>query len=159
MKVLLIDNLDNQLLELKQELNRIRAKFTYVNRLNKAISALAKHKFTVVICTAVVDNNNADSIFAMIAKKFPSIVRVLVCENEQQTQANVHHCFIQPIASKAVIKNIAQLVNNNQAITKDVIVKTVVNIKIWLQLSDLIGPKSSDKKTLLLPKPFTLLMC
>jgi putative nucleotidyltransferase with HDIG domain len=151
MKILLIDNLDNQLLDLKHELHRTRAKFAHVNSLNAAISALAQHKFNIVICTAVIGNNNAGSIFEMIAKKFPSIVRILVSENEQQAQDNVHYCFLQPIASKAVIKKIAQLANNNQAITKDVIVKTVASIKtlpsppkVYLQLNAILKARNTD---------------
>lgn len=151
MKILLIDNLDNQLLDLKHELHRTRAKFAHVNSLNTAISALAQHKFNVVICTAVVDNSDGDIIFEMIAKKFPSIVRILVRKNEQQAQDNVHYCFVQPMACKAIIKTIAQLASTNQAITKDVIVKTVANIKtlpsppkVYLQLNAILKSRSTD---------------
>ena len=59
MKILLIDNTENQLLELKQDLIKSRAKFAHVNGLNAAISALSKHKFTVVICAAIVDKNSS----------------------------------------------------------------------------------------------------
>jgi putative nucleotidyltransferase with HDIG domain len=151
MKILLIDNLDNQLLELKHELHKTRAKFAHVNSLNAGISALSQHKFNVVICAAIVDDSNGNVIFEMVAKQFPSIVRILVNENEQQAQNNVHYCFVQPIACKTIIKTIAQLANNNQAITKDIIVKTVANIKtlpsppkVYLQLNAILKARNTD---------------
>jgi putative nucleotidyltransferase with HDIG domain len=153
MKILLIDNTENQLLELKQDLIKSRAKFAHVNGLNAAISALSKHKFTVVICAAIVDKNDGNTIFEMIAKKFPTIVRILISDNEQHTQHNAHYSFAQPIECKTIVSTIANLANNNKAITQDIIVKTVANIKtlpsppkVYMQLNAILKESNTDSQ-------------
>ncbi len=151
MKILLIDNIDNQLLELKQELVRSRAKLAHVTGLNAAVSALAQHQFNVVICAAIVDNNDGNAIFEMVAKKFPAIVRILIDDNEQKAQCIAHYCFAQPLECKTIVSTIAQLASNNQAITKDIIVKTIANIKVlpsppkvYMQLNAALKDRNTD---------------
>ena len=153
MKILLIDNNDNQLLELKQELHKSRAQFAHVTGLNAAVSALSQHQFNVVICTAMVDNSKGNAIFEMIAKKFPAIVRILIDSNEQQEQSAVHYCFAKPLACQTIIKTITQLSKNNQAITKDIIVKTIANIKVlpsppkvYMQLNSILKASNTDSQ-------------
>lgn len=151
MKILLIDNIDNKLLELKQELVKSRAKLAHVTSLNAAVSALSQHEFNVVICAAFVDNSNGDTIFEMIAKKFPTIVRILIDDNEQQAHHTAHYCFAQPLECRVIVNTIAQVANNNKAITKDIIVKTVANIKVlpsppkvYMQLNAVLKERNTD---------------
>lgn len=153
MKILIIDNVDNQLLELKQELLKSRAQFAHVNSLNSAISALSQHKFTVVICVSNVDKNDGNIIFDMIAKKFPTIVRILIRDNEQKANNSAHYCFAQPIECKSIISTMAKLAVNNAAITKDIIVKTVANIKtlpsppkVYMQLNAVLKDSNTDSQ-------------
>lgn len=153
MKILLIDNIENQLLELKQELVKPRADIAHVNGLNDAISALSRYKFNVVICTTIVDNNDGNSILHMIAKKFPTIVRILISDSEQHVNNSAHYCFAQPIECKTIISTIANLANNNKAITKDIIVKTVANIKtlpsppkVYMQLNAILKESSTGSQ-------------
>ena len=151
MKILLLDNVDGQLLELKQELHKSRAKLAHVTGLNAAVSALSKHQFNVVICPAIVDNSSANTILEMIAKQFPAIVRILVDDNEQPSKNIAHYCFKRPLAYRTIINTIAQLANNNQAITKDIIVKTIANIKVlpsppkvYMQLNAILKERNTD---------------
>ena len=153
MKILLIDNNENQLLELKQEFVRSRAKLAHVNGLNSAISALSKYNFNVVICAAIVEKNDGDTILDMIAKKFPTIVRILINDNEQQANTSAHYRFAQPIECKTIISTIANLANNNKAITKDIIVKTVANTKtlpsppkVYMQLNAVLKENNTDSQ-------------
>ena len=151
MKVLLIDNVDGQLLALKQALTKSRTKFAHVTGLNAAVSALSQHQFNVVICAGRVDNSNGDTILEMVSKKFPAIVRILIDNSEQQTHSIAHYCFAQPLACHVIVSTITQLSNNNQAITKDIIVKTIANIKIlpsppkvYMQLNAILKERNTD---------------
>ena len=151
MKVLLIDNLSGQLLALKQALTNSRAKFAHVTGLNAAVSALSQHQFNVVICAAMVDNSSGDAILEMVSKKFPTIVRILIDGNEQQPHSIAHYCFAQPLECRVIVSTITQLTNNNQAITKDIIVKTIANIKVlpsppkvYMQLNAILKERNSD---------------
>tara|TARA_R110000737_G_scaffold8173_1_gene23769 strand:+ start:3448 stop:4563 length:1116 start_codon:yes stop_codon:yes gene_type:complete len=151
MKILLIDNTENQLLELKQELHKSRAKFAHVTGLNAAVSALSQHQFNVVICAAIVDNSSGNTIFEMVAKKFPTIVRILIDDDMQPAQNIAHYCFAQPLECRTIINTIAQMANNNQAITKDIIVKTIANIKVlpsppkvYMQLNAILKERNTD---------------
>jgi len=151
MKVLLIDNVDGQLLALKQALTKSRTKFAHVTGLNAAVSALSQHQFNVVICAGMVDNSNGDTILEMVSKKFPAIVRILIDNSEQQTHSIAHYCFAQPLACHVIVSTITQLSNNNQAITKDIIVKTIANIKIlpsppkvYMQLNAILKERNTD---------------
>ena len=69
MKILLIDNLENHLLDLKRELLKSRAKFAHVSGLHAAVSALSQHQFNIVVCAADIDGSYGESILEMVAKK------------------------------------------------------------------------------------------
>lgn len=155
MKILLIDKLENQLLDLKQELHRSRAKFAHVTGLHAAVSALSQHPFNIVVCAAEVDGNDGRVVLEMIAKKFPKIVRILIDNDENKPQGIAHYCFAQPLDSKTIINIINKLANNNQAITKDIIVKTVANIKtlpsppkVYMQLNAVLKQRNTDSNTI-----------
>ncbi len=152
MKILLIDNVDDSLLELKQEMLKTRAQFAHVTGLNAAILALSEHKFNVVICAIQIENNGENALIEMIAKRFPAIVRITVSDNKQ-SQNNAHYCFEQPLECEKIISTIANLANNNQAITKDIIVRTVENIKtlpsppkVYLQLNAILKERNTDSQ-------------
>ena len=151
MKILLIDNLANQLLDLKQELLKSRAKFAHVTGLHAAVSALSQHQFNIVVCIAEIDGNDGSAVLEMVAKKFPKIVRILIDNDEQKAHSIAHYSFAQPIESKTIISTIGKLANNNQSITKDIIVKTVASIKtlpsppkVYMQLNAVLKETNTD---------------
>ncbi|WP_085297820.1 HDOD domain-containing protein [Cognaticolwellia mytili] len=151
MKILLIDNLENQLLDLKQEMHRSRAKFAHVIGLHSAVSALSQHAFNIVVCAAEIDGSDGRAMLEMVAKKFPKVVRILIDNDESKPQGIAHYCFAQPIESKTIINTISQLAGNNQAITKDIIVKTIASIKtlpsppkVYMQLNAVLKNNSTD---------------
>lgn len=153
MKVLLIDNIESQMLDLKQALAKSRADTVHVNDLNSAISALSIHKFNLVICAAIIENNDGSRILKMIAKKFPTIVRILISDSVQDSNTNAHYCFSVPINCKNIISTIANLASNNRAITKDIIVKTVASIKtlpsppkVYMQLNAILKESNTDSQ-------------
>ncbi len=151
MKILLIDNIENQLLDLKQELLKSRAKFAHVTGLHAAVSALSQHQFNIVVCAAQIDDSDGRSVLEMMAKKFPKIVRILIDADDKASQGIAHYCFALPIESKVIINTISKLAGNNQAITKDIIVKTVANIKtlpsppkVYMQLNAVLKEANTD---------------
>ena len=153
MKILLIDNLENHLLDLKRELLKSRAKFAHVSGLHAAVSALSQHQFNIVVCAADIDGSYGESILEMVAKKFPKIVRILIDDDESKPKSIAHYSFAMPLDSKIIINTIGQLASNNQAITKDIIVKTVANIKtlpsppkVYMQLNAVLKEKNTDSE-------------
>jgi putative nucleotidyltransferase with HDIG domain len=155
MKILLIDNLENQLLDLKQEMHKSQAKFAHVTGLHAAVSALSQHTFNIVVCAAEIDGSDGRAMLDMVAKKFPKIVRILIDNDESKPQGIAHYCFAQPIESKTIINTISQLAGNNQAITKDIIVKTIASIKtlpsppkVYMQLNAVLKNNSTDSHTI-----------
>ena len=153
MKILLIDNLESQLLDLKQEFHKSRAKFAHVTGLHAAVSALSQHQFNIVVCAFEIDGNDGRVVLEMVAKKFPKTVRILIDNDESKSQGIAHYCFAQPIDSKTIISTISQLASNNQAITKDIIVKTIANIKtlpsppkVYMQLNAILKESNTDSQ-------------
>lgn len=151
MKILLIDNSDSQLLELKEALVNSSANVAYVTHLNAGITTLSEHKFTVVICAATVSKNDGNTILEMISNKFPTIVRILITEHQTQAQHNAHHTFSLPLQCNSIVSTIEQLAINIKAITKDIIVKTVANLKtlpsppnVYFQLNEALKSPNSD---------------
>jgi putative nucleotidyltransferase with HDIG domain len=155
MKILLIDNSQRELLELKQALLKSRVQLAYVNSLNSAVSLLAKHKFTLVICNALLDERDGFSFIDMVAKKYPAMLRVLI-EKEKSTEVikcSAHQRFYFPINSQEIIATLGPLAKSHQAITKDVIIKAIANVKtlpsppkVYMQLNAILKQHNTDSQ-------------
>lgn len=152
MKILLIDNVEEDLLALKQYLHKARAQFGHVIGLNAAVTALAQHQFNVVICVNKVDNSDGNAVLEMIAKKFPAIVRILI-NDDVQAPTNAHLIFNLPLDCVKITSKIKSLALNNSAITKDIIVKTVANVKtlpsppkVYMQLNAVLKENTTDSQ-------------
>lgn len=150
MKILLIDNAEQELAVLKSPLRQAKAAIAHVVGLNDSVRALSQHKFNLVICASEVDNRASEMILAMVAKKFPTMVRIAI-SNTPTPVNNAHKSFMLPIVSKEVLTSIAKLTQNNRAITKDIIVKTVANVKtlpsppkVYMQLNSMLSASTTD---------------
>ncbi|SEK33242.1 HD-like signal output (HDOD) domain, no enzymatic activity [Colwellia chukchiensis] len=154
MRILLLDDVEPNLLALKQALSQSRQKFVYACGLNAGVSALAQDKFNIVICAEQVEKNSGSSILTMVAKKFPAMVRILILTNSAQTstpKSSAHYSFCAPLDHNNIIETISQLASNHQAITKDVIVNTIANIKVlpsppkvYMQLNEVLKAANTD---------------
>lgn len=154
MKILLIDNIDNELAELKQHLQQTHAQFGHVFGLNAAVSALAQHKFNVVFCASKIDHSDGNAVLEMVAKKFPAIVRILI-NGQDSSVKTAHMNFNAPLNCDDITSKLKALAANNSAITKDVIINTVAKIKtlpsppkVYMQLNSVLKANNTDSKTI-----------
>jgi putative nucleotidyltransferase with HDIG domain len=158
MKVLIVDNVDQSLLALKQAFYNGPCQTAYVDNGKHALKALNQHKFDVIISVLNLGKISGLEILKAISLKYPSMIRVAIIndiesENRLNAQARniCHYTFALPLNVENIHQSISAIADNNKAITKDHIVKAVAKVKtlpsppkVYLQLNAIIEESNTD---------------
>jgi putative nucleotidyltransferase with HDIG domain len=160
MKVLIVDNVDQSLLALKQAFYDGPCQTAYVDNAKHALKALNQHKFDVIISVLNLGKISGLEILKAISLKYPAMIRVAITnDNESESRLNAqarnisHYNFASPLSIDNIHKTISAVADNNNAITKDHIIKAIAKVKalpsppkVYLQLNAVIEDSNTDSE-------------
>lgn len=152
MKILLIDNAEQTLEHLNELLKRQSCQTARVTDPLVGLKLLQKHKFDIVISADKLAKTNIANLLKVISIKFPTLVRIACLhELDKQVANKAHYVFQQPLKVEDIFKTILSFQKNHQAITKDVIVKSVAKVKtlpsppkVYMQLNAILKNANTD---------------
>ncbi|MEW6992128.1 HDOD domain-containing protein [Colwelliaceae bacterium 6441] len=154
MKVLLIDNNNNALVNINGLLKQQLCKTACVTNPLTGLKLLQKHTFDVVVVADKPAKTSLINLLKVISIKFPKLIRIAhVEQEEQEINAISHYVFTAPVEPIKLIKTVLSFTKNHQQITKDIIVKSVAKVqtlpsppKVYLQLNAVLKNKCTDSE-------------
>ena len=155
MKILLLDGKQQSLVKLTDLLIKQKYQTAYLDDPLKALNALKKYKFDVLICAQDINKTSVLNLFKALTIKFPTVVRIvlLTTDNEHALDNVSHYVFEQNTSAAHVLSTIKAFEDSKKIITKEVIVKAVANVKtlpsppkVYLQLNAILKNKTTDSE-------------
>ena len=153
MKILLIDTQQHALDAIKPAFNASKDDITHVTNLAILQELLQQTKFDVVVTPSLLGKINGDELLRTLTSSFPQMIRVQVINHEHYTTKHAHFNFAQPLNLAAIKTKLSQSQKHSQAITKDLIVKTIANVKtlpsppkVYMQLTHALKDSNTDSQ-------------
>ena len=151
MNILLIDTKQQTLNAIKPAFVSNKNDITHVTDLSILQTLLQQTKFDVVVTPSLLGKISGDELLRTLAISYPSMVRVQLVNHEKYTAKHAHYNFTQPLNLDDIKSKISQSQNHSKAITKDLIIKAVANVKtlpsppkVYLQLTHVLKDTSTD---------------
>jgi len=152
MKILLIDNPQNNLEALNNLCKLQRCQTARVTDPVMGLKLLQKHSFDIVICSDELTKTSQENLLKAISIKFPKLVRIAQFEHESNdVNAYAHYTFLHSEENQAIIDTVKAFEKNHQQITKDVVVKSVAKVKalpsppkVYMQLNAILKNANTD---------------
>lgn len=152
MKILLIDNNDQELTPLNTLFKQQSCQTALVNDPVIGLKLLQKHKFDVIVTTDKLQKTNITNLLKVLSVKFSTLVRIAyLTENNSDIDRLAHYVFNAPLAANNLVSTVLSFEKNHQAITKDVIVKSVAKVKalpsppkVYMQLNAVLKNANTD---------------
>ncbi len=152
MNILLVDNSQEQLANLAAHFTQHHCQTARVNDALQALKLLKKYRFDALIVGEQVAKTTPEEFLKAIALKFPRLIRIARLKAEQPAiNSLAHYVFTADDSDKLLVDKVLSFEHAHQVITKDVVVKSVTNVKtlpsppkVYLQLSALLEQTNCD---------------
>lgn len=152
MKILLVDNAQNELEAISRHLKSIGLQTARVIDPVKGLQLLKKHTFDVVVAVDNLAKTTPFNLLKAISIKFPALIRISIQDKKCQDMNNLaHYVFSSDIDLIDIASTISSLQNSHKKITKDVVVKSVAKVKtlpsppkVYLQLNAILKNSNTD---------------
>lgn len=155
MNILLIDTKQQTLNAIKPAFDNKKDDITHVTDLSILQALLHQTKFDVVVTLSLLGRINGDELLRTLAITYPSMVRVQVINHEHATAKHAHYNFTQPINVDDIKSKLSKSQNHSKAITKNLIIKAVANVKtlpsppkVYMQLTNALKDTNTDAQNI-----------
>ena len=125
-----------------------------VNDADSAFALLGEDDYDVVIAPASLSTHPVVEFFSLIARQAPKSIRLLINDTElMEAVSDAHHQLSAPLNSQALVRVLEGTISHHKAITKQVIIKAVNEVKalpsppkVYMQLNNILREDSSDSE-------------
>lgn len=156
MRILIVDNAAHALQPLQQGFKDQGCQVAYLDNVLLAVKTIKKYKFDAII---VLDNLTSSSGFDLLnalSLKYPQFIRIgITQENDpaHKLKQVSHYLYALPVPVDELIANLLEIAQQQKKITKEIIIKSVANIKtlpsppkVYLQLNAMLENNSTDSQ-------------
>lgn len=155
MRILIVDNATHALQPLQQAFKDKRCQVAYVDNVLVAVKTIKKYKFDAIVVMDILTSSSGFDLLSALTLKYPQFIRIAVTQEEQQHKLKQvsHYLYSLPLSVDTITTNLLKVAEQQKKITKEIIVKSVANIKtlpsppkVYLQLNAMLANDSTDSQ-------------
>ncbi|GAA5140695.1 HDOD domain-containing protein [Thalassotalea piscium] len=155
MRILIVDNATHALQPLQQAFKDNRCQVAYVDNVLVAVKTIKKYKFDAIVVMDILTSSSGFDLLSALTLKYPQFIRIAVTQEEQQHKLKQvsHYLYSLPLSVDTITTNLLKVAEQQKKITKEIIVKSVANIKtlpsppkVYLQLNAMLANDSTDSQ-------------
>ncbi|XQW84063.1 HDOD domain-containing protein [Thalassotalea piscium] len=156
MRILIVDNAECALSPLQQAFKNKGCQVAYLSNILIAIKTIKKYKFEAIIVMDTLIKSSGYKLLSALTLKYPHFIRIGVNQTnnlQDELKKVSHYLYSLPLPVDEIVTNLLEIAGPHQKITKEVIIKSVANIKtlpsppkVFLQLNAMLENNSTDSQ-------------